>query len=46
MEIINKEGKDLDLLLNEVCEEYNITKNDFDFIETITNLNFITVNIF
>ena len=29
MEIINKEGKDLDLLLNEVCEEYNVTKNDF-----------------
>lgn len=29
MEIINKEGKDLELLLNEICEEYNISKDDF-----------------
>ena len=29
MEIINKEGKDLELLLNEVVEEYNVSKDDF-----------------
>lgn len=29
MEIINKEGKELEILLNEVCEEYNVTKDDF-----------------
>ena len=29
MEIINKEGKELEIVLNEICEEYNITKNDF-----------------
>lgn len=29
MEIINKEGKELELILNEICEEYNITKDDF-----------------
>lgn len=29
MEIINKEGKDLETLLNEVCEEYNVARDDF-----------------
>lgn len=29
MEIINKEGKELELILNEICEENNITKDDF-----------------
>jgi len=29
MEIITKEGKDLEILLNEVCEENKITKDDF-----------------
>ena len=29
MEIITKEGKDLEFLLNEVCEENKITKDDF-----------------
>ena len=29
MEIINKEGKDLEVLLNEICEEFNISKDDF-----------------
>ena len=29
MEIINKEGKELELLLNEVVEEYNVSKDDF-----------------
>lgn len=29
MEIINKEGKDLETLLNEICEENNVSKDDF-----------------
>ena len=29
MEIINKEGKDLEVLLNEICDEYNVSKDDF-----------------
>jgi len=29
MEIINKEGKDLEVLLNEICSEYNVSKDDF-----------------
>jgi len=29
MEIINKEGKDLEILLDDVCKEYNITRDDF-----------------
>jgi len=29
MEIINKEGKELDTILNEICNENNITTNDF-----------------
>lgn len=29
MEIINKEGKELEVLLNEIEAEYNITKDDF-----------------
>lgn len=29
MEIITKEGKELDIILNEICEEYNVTTNDF-----------------
>lgn len=29
MEIITKEGKDLEILLNEICEENKITKDDF-----------------
>ena len=29
MEIINKVGKDLDVLLNEVIKEYNVSKDDF-----------------
>ena len=31
MEIITKEGKDLEILLNEICEEYNVTKDDFHY---------------
>lgn len=29
MEIINREGKELETVLNEVCSEFNISKNDF-----------------
>ena len=29
MEIINKEGKELDIILDEICNENNITKDDF-----------------
>lgn len=29
MEVINKEGKDLELIINEICEENNVTKDDF-----------------
>ena len=29
MEIINREGKDLETVLNEVCTEFNIENNDF-----------------
>jgi len=29
MEIINKEGKDLEVLLTEVCEENNVSRDDF-----------------
>ena len=29
MEIITKEGKDLEVLLNEICSEYNVSKYDF-----------------
>lgn len=29
MEIITKEGKELELILDNVCEEYNISKDDF-----------------
>jgi len=29
MEIITKEGKDLEVLLNEICSEYNVSKDDF-----------------
>jgi len=29
MEIIIKEGKDLEILINEVCDELNITRDDF-----------------
>lgn len=29
MEIINKEGKELDTILNEICEEYNVSTDDF-----------------
>ena len=29
MEIIKKEGKDLEEILNGICEEYQITKDDF-----------------
>ena len=29
MEIIKKEGKDLENILAEICEEFNITENDF-----------------
>lgn len=29
MEIISKEGKDLEVLLNEICEENNISRDDF-----------------
>lgn len=29
MEMIKKEGKDLELLINEFCEENNLTKDDF-----------------
>ena len=29
MEIITREGKDLEILLNEICNEYNVSKDDF-----------------
>ena len=29
MEIINREGKELETVLNEICTELNIGKNDF-----------------
>jgi len=29
MEIINKEGKELDIILEEICEENNVSVNDF-----------------
>lgn len=29
MEIINKEGKELEIILNEICDEFNISKDDF-----------------
>ena len=29
MEIIIKEGKDLEILINEICDELNITRDDF-----------------
>lgn len=29
MEIITKEGKDLEILLNEICSDYNVSKDDF-----------------
>ncbi len=29
MEIINKEGKDLEIIIKSICEEYNISKEEF-----------------
>ena len=29
MEIINKEGKDLETIIESICEEYNISKEEF-----------------
>jgi len=29
MEIINREGKELEIILNDICNELNITKDDF-----------------
>lgn len=29
MEVINKEGKELETILDSICEEYNVTKDDF-----------------
>ncbi|MBE6156607.1 MAG: hypothetical protein E7161_02560 [Firmicutes bacterium] len=40
MEIINREGKELETILKEICEEYNITRDDFyyKYTETRTGL--------
>ena len=36
MEVISKEGKELETILEEICEENNITKNDFYYHYTET----------
>jgi len=40
MEIINREGKELELVLNDICNEFNITKDGFyyKYTETKTGL--------
>lgn len=40
MEIINREGKELETVLSEICSEFNITKDDFyyKYTETKTGL--------
>ena len=49
MEIINREGKDLDIILNDFCEENNLSKNDFyyKYIENKSGLfnKNITINV-
>ena len=43
MEIITKEGKDLEVLLNEICSEYNVSKDDFD--AGVTYLDLMKQNV-
>jgi len=40
MEIINREGKELDTILKQICEDFDVSKNDFyyKYMETKTGL--------
>jgi len=51
MEIINREGKELETVLNEICNEFNVTRDDFyyKYTETKTGLfnknSIVSVNV-
>ena len=45
MEIISREGKELEIILEEICNEYNVTKDDFYYRYTETKSGLFNKNI-